>query len=235
MTPPRNLGRYQRAASFLELYGSADERMLGNPALLPEQGTNADLALWIDRRGSRASISSRTTVFGGQADRLIIWVPTSAGPTRAENSAATVYGLEQELRLGLGRHMRLVGQGTITLTRNQSDTAAYQGRQLPEHPRYLAYVRSEAVRLPLAGTWGFSAYADATMLAHDYEDQANVTAVPARALVGAGLTLDWERARLRLTASGTNLANAASWDFSTWVVPGRSFFVTLAFDSLGNP
>jgi iron complex outermembrane receptor protein len=230
-----NLGRYERAASFLELYGSNDQRLLGNPALLPEKGTNTDLALWIDRTGPRTSISSRTTIFGALADPLIVWVPTNAGPTRAENSAARVYGVEQELRLGLGRHARLVGQGTITVTENQSDTAAYHGRQLPNHPRYMAYVRPEAVRLPLAGTWQLSAYADATMLAHDYSDQANLNAVPARALIGAGATLHWERAGLRLTVSGTNLANVRSWDFNAWDLPGRSFFVNLAFDSLANP
>jgi outer membrane receptor protein involved in Fe transport len=231
-----NLGRYTHAPSFLELYGAGDQRLLGNPALVPERGTNADLALWIDGAGRRASISSRTTLFGARADDLIAWIVTNGGPSRAENiSAARIYGVEQELRLGLGRHARLVAQGTITVAQDQSDTASSRGRQLPHHPRYLGYVRPEAARLPLAGTWELAAYADATLLAGDYDDPANLVPAPSRALIGAGATLCQRRARLCLTASGYNLANVPAWDLTTWPLPGRSFFVTLAFDSAAEP
>ena len=108
-----NIGRYQRAPSFLELYGNGNARLLGNPGLLPEQGINADLALWIDRAGPRGALVSRTTVFGGVANDLIYWSPSRGGPSRAENlPSARIYGVEQELRAALGRHLRVVGQGT---------------------------------------------------------------------------------------------------------------------------
>src|SRR4029079_18475964 len=38
-----NVGRYARIPSFVELYGNGTGRLLGNPDLLPERGTNADL------------------------------------------------------------------------------------------------------------------------------------------------------------------------------------------------
>ncbi len=67
-----NVARYAGAPSFLELYGNGSGRLLGNPTLLPERGDNADLALWIDSVGPRASLLSRTTLFGALADDLIL-------------------------------------------------------------------------------------------------------------------------------------------------------------------
>ena len=186
-TVKANLGHYERAASFLKLYGNGDERLLGNPLLVPERGTNADLALWIDHGARSIGVTSRTTLFGALTDDLITWIPNAQGISRAANvSRARVYGVEQELRLALGAHARVVAQGTITVAEDRSDNTATHGRQLPHHPRYLAYVRPEALRLPLGGTWEGEVYADATVLAGDYDNPNNQVAVRSRALVGDG-------------------------------------------------
>ena len=231
-TVKANVGHYERAASFLELYGNGDQRLLGNPLLVPERGTNADVALWVDHAGPSVGVASRTTLFGALTDDLITWIPNAQGISRAANiSRARVYGFEQELRLGIGAHARVVAQGTITATEDRSDNTATHGRQLPHHPRYMAYVRPQALRLPLAGTWEGEVYADATLLAHDYDDPNNHSRVPARALLGAGASVLWRRARLRATASVFDLANAQPFDFTDWPLPGRTFFFTIAFDS----
>ncbi len=228
-----NIGHYERAPSFLELYGNGDQRLLGNPGLVPEQGTNADLALWIDRAGTSIGVASRTTLFGALTEDLITWIPNAQGISRAANvNRARVYGLEQELRLVLGSHARVVAQGTITAAEDRSEDAAARGRQLPHHPRYMAYLRPQGVRFALGGTWEGEPYADVTVLAGDYADRNNQVAVPSRALIGAGLSVLWRRARLRATASVFDLANAhPAFDFTSWPLPGRSFFVTMAFDS----
>ena len=207
--------------------------MLGNPLLVPERGTNADLALWIDHGARSIGVTSRTTLFGALTDDLITWIPNAQGISRAANvSRARVYGVEQELRLALGAHARVVAQGTITVAEDRSDNTATHGRQLPHHPRYLAYVRPEALRLPLGGTWEGEVYADATVLAGDYDDPNNQVAVRSRALVGPGLSVLWRRARLRATASVFDLANAhPPFDFTDLPLPGRTFFLTVAFDS----
>ena len=137
-----------------------------DPALLPERGTNADLALWIDRAGPRGTLLSRTTVFGALADDLIYWLRSLGGPSRAVNlTSARVYGLEQELRATLGRHLRLVGQGTITVAVDESDLAASHGKQIAHYPRYMAYGRPELTHLPLPAGLELAAYVDAALFA----------------------------------------------------------------------
>ena len=231
-----NIGRYEHAPSFLELYGDGTGRLLGNPGLVPEKGTNADLALWIDRPGGRVEISSRTTIFGSLANDLIYWPRVSDGPSRAQNlTSARVYGVEQELRLGLGRHARLVAQATYTVAEDQSASPSMHGKQIPHHPRETAYARPEVVQVHLSRGLEFAAYADAAMMAGAYDDAADLKAVPAQVLVGAGASLLWPRAHLRVTASALNLTDLQNWNFSTWPLPGRTAFVALAYDSTMDP
>lgn len=230
-----NVGRYQHAPSFLELYGDGTGRLLGNPSLVPEKGTNADLALWIDRPG-RVEITSRTTVFGALASDLIYWPRTSDGPSRAQNlTSARVYGVEQELRLGLGRHVRLIAQATYTVADDQSASPSMHGKQIPHHPREAAYARPELLRVPLPGGLDFAAYTDAALLAGAYDDSTNLVHIPAQVLVGAGASLLWPRAHLRVTASALNLTDLQNWNFSYWPLPGRTAFVALAYDSTMDP
>ena len=227
-----NIGRYQRAPSFLELYGNGNDRLLGDPGLLPERGTNADLALWIDRAGPRGALLSRTTVFGALADDLIYWLRSSGGPSRAVNlTSARIYGLEQELRATLGRHLRLVGQGTITVAEDESDLAASHGKQIAHYPRYLAYGRPELTHVPLPAGLDLAAYVDAALFAGAYDDPADVRPIPAQLLIGAGLSLLWPRGRLRATLSALNLGDLqTTWVVGGWPLPGRTLFLALAYD-----
>ena len=227
-----NLGRYQRAPSFLELYGNGNERLIGDPGLLAERGTNADLALWIDRAGPRGSLLSRTTIFGALANDLIYWLRSAGGPSRAVNlTGARIYGLEQELRATLGRHLRFVGQGTITVAEDESDLAASHGKQIANYPRYLAYGRPELTHLPLPGGLDLAAYVDAAFFTGAYSDPADVRPIPSQLLLGAGLSLFWPRGRLRATLSALNLSDLqASWVLGGWPLPGRTLLLALAYD-----
>ncbi len=234
LTLKANVGRYARPPSFLELYGNGSDRLLGDPALLPERGTNADLALWLDRPGARLAITSRTTLFGALADDLIYWQPNAEGPARATNlAAARVYGAEQELRMEVGRHLRAVAQATATVAVDGSASSVSHGRQIPHIPRYAAYARPELGRIAWPGGVEMGAYADATLWAGNYDDAANVVRVPTQVLVGAGLTVLWLRAHLRATASALNLTDLDTWTFTYWTLPGRTLFLTLAYDSSG--
>jgi iron complex outermembrane receptor protein len=245
-----NLGRYQRAPSFLELYGNGNDRLLGNPGLLPERGTNADLAVWIDRAGPWGALVSRTTVFGALADNLIYWLRSSGGPSRAVNlTSARIYGLEQELRATLGRHFRVVGQGTVTVAEDESDLAASHGKQIAHYPRYMAYARPELTHVVVPPGLELGAYVDAALFAGAYEDSANVRPIPAQLLIGAGLSLLWPRGGVRATLSALNLGDLQTlWAVGGWPLPGRTLFLALAYDgaragelgggqlpSLGNP
>ncbi len=232
VTLKANVGEYRHAPSFLELYGDGTGRLLGNPSLVPESGTNADLAIWVDRPGARVSTASRTTLFGALADDLLYWQLASGGPSRALNlSSAHVYGVEQELQLGVGRHARLVAQGSYLVAHDESDNPTTHGKQIPHHPRVSAYARPEIVRIGLPCGMELGAYADVALLAGAYDDPANVYPVPTAALIGAGASVSRPRSRLRLAVSGLNLTDLPNWNLSTFPLPGRTVFVSLAYDS----
>jgi iron complex outermembrane receptor protein len=234
VTVKANLGRYARVPSFYELYGDgygSYGRTRGNPSLLPERGSNADLGLWLDGARGRWRVSSRTTAFGARVDDLIAWV-VGTGIARAENVAdARVLGAEQELRLGVGRHLGLVAQATVTDARAVGGGTSFDGRQLPFHPRYHGYGRAELMRVAVGRGLELAAFADADWRGRSYQDAANVIEVPARLLVGVGLSATVPRWRLRLTASGQNLTDSRALDVFYQPLPGRALFVALAWSS----
>jgi outer membrane receptor protein involved in Fe transport len=75
------------------------------------------------------------------------------------------------------------------------------------------------------------AYADATVLAGGYDDAANYFSIPSQILIGAGASLSRPEWGLRLTASALNLGDTPTWQVSNWPLPGRTLFVSLAYDS----
>jgi outer membrane cobalamin receptor len=225
-----NLGRYGRIPSFLELYGNGTGRLLGNAELAPERGSNGDLALWLDHRGERVTVSSRTVVFGALVEDLIQWQSSAWGQARADNiAAARVWGAEQELRLEPARWFRVVGQFTYLVATDASDNAARRGKQIPFHPRYRGYLRPELVRLGLPGGLTLSLYADGDLRGQTFADPANLQPFGTRLLLGAGAGLAWMDGRLRLTASAANLTASRVEDFGDWSLPGRSVYFALAY------
>jgi len=229
-----NVGRYARVPSFIELYGNGTALVLGNADLIPEHGTNADAGIWIDRSGPRLGVVSRTTAFASWVDDLIVWQFSSWGQGRADNVArARVLGVEQELRLEIGRRGRLVGQATVLDARDRSDNAAAFGKQLPFHPRYRGYLRPELVQVALPAGLALGAYADADLRTYDYADPANLVDLRSRLLVGCGVTVAWPRARLRVTASAANLTGTRREDVADWALPGRTVFLALAYAPIG--
>ena len=230
-----NAGRYARVPSFIELYGNGTAFILGNGDLVPEHGTNVDLGVWVDRTGDFIGITSRTTLFGARVNDLIQWQYSSWGQARADNiGRARIAGVEQELRLALGRWSRVVGQGTFLDARDDSDNAATHGKQIPYHPRWRAYLRPELVKIPLPGGLELGAYVDADARLQSYSDGANLLDRQRRVLIGCGASLAWPGARLRLTASGANLTDTRLEDVDAWSLPGRAVFVALAYTPVGG-
>ncbi len=236
VTLKANVGRYARAPSFLELYGGTG-RLLGNPALTPERGTNGDVSLVVDG-GSRVHVSSTSAAFGAEVTDLIEWTHDSYGHARAQNlGAARIAGVEEELRVAAGRFARFVGQGTFLDARDESDNPAHHGHQLPLRPRWQAYARPELVHLPLrrdgtgVGPLEASVFADASFFAGSYDDPTNLDELPSRVLVGAGLGVEAPRLGLRATCSAANLTDTSVWDMAYWSLPGRTIFLALAWRS----
>ena len=224
-----NVGRYARLPSFVELYGYT-RGVLGNPQLVPESGVNADLGVALAHRGAAAEWTAAVTAFGARVDDLIEW-RTTATQTRAENiGRARIWGVEAETRLRT-RRLALAGQATLTDARDESDVLANRGQQLVFHPRYRGYGRAEWSQPLAAGRWLAGVYADVDATAGNNRTP-RLGAIPARAFVGAGISLAYAPSALRLVISAANLTDARTQDFQDYPLPGRSLFVTLGWSSV---
>jgi outer membrane receptor protein involved in Fe transport len=231
-----NVGRYDRAPSFLELYAGSG-RLLGNPALRPERGTSGDVALTVDA-GPRSNVcvSSRTAVFGARVDDLIEWQPDPYGHSRADNiAAARILGAEQELRLAVGAWGRVVAQATYLEALDRSGVPAHDGKQLPFRPRWQGYLRPELARLsvPRGSDGGvvFGAYVDGAVVGGLYDSPSNIHALPTRFLLGAGVSAEVPRWGLRAVLSGQDLTRTWTNDLADYPVPGRTIYLALVWQA----
>jgi iron complex outermembrane receptor protein len=228
-----NAGRYARVPSFRELYGN-NGVLLGNPILLPEIGWNADAGASFHPVGHRVKLDGRVALFGALVEDLIEWEMNAQGQARADNvSRARIWGLEQELRLAVGRRVLVTGQVTYTDARDAGEMPARRGRQLPGRPRYHGYLRPELRHLFNRSWVSAGVYLEGDLRAGTFGDSNNQWAVPSRLLMGAGVNVDMPRAGMRLAVSGRNLGDSRTFgesrDFDTinYPLPGRSLFLSL--------
>ncbi len=226
-----NGGRYARLPTTFERYGN-NGRVMGNPTLVPEWGWNADLGGTVTLGASEGTgLTVDGAIFGSRVHDLIDW-QSGVRTSRARNvDEARVLGVELSTDARLGRHARLVAQGTYTDARDASEIAARRDKQLPNRPRVRAYGRPELRRLAIGGGWHAGVYGDCDVTGGNYLDPANVISVPARVLFGAGAHIESPSATWRLVVSAFNLADAQVTDLLNYPLPGRSLFFTLAWHS----
>jgi iron complex outermembrane receptor protein len=228
-----NLGRYGRLPSQLERYGNTG-RILGNPDLVPEKGTNADVGAHWAHPGERVRVSLDAALFAVWARDLIVFRQSGGFYRPANLGRARVLGGEASAALEWARHLRLFGQVTLTDARNQEDVSGSKDHQIPHRPRLRAYARPEAMNLPIWGRWRWGLYADVDVTGGNYQDSANQVRTPARTLFGAGGHLEAPHWGLRLLASAYNLSNSQIVDLVGYPLPGRSVFFTLQW-TLSEP
>ncbi|MES1172193.1 MAG: TonB-dependent receptor, partial [Bacteroidota bacterium] len=228
-----NVGRYARIPSFVELYGY-NRGVVGNAELRPERGWNADVGVVVTqggrggRDGDQPTLLTSATLFGAEVEDLIGW-RTYSYQTRAENvSRARIWGVELELRL---RHRRLAltTQATLTDARDRGDIAASRGQQIAHHPRYRGYGRAEW-RQPI-GPVAWVTYADVDGSAGNFSTASRYGALPARALVGAGVGVEHAGSGVRFVVSALNITDTRTPDFPGYPLPGRSLYASLGWSS----
>ncbi|HVR64261.1 MAG TPA: TonB-dependent receptor, partial [Polyangia bacterium] len=230
LTFKANVGRYARQPSFLELYGDSGF-VEGDPNLRPERAVNGDVGASVRLENARGALAIDGALFGAAVSDLIQFQQDAYGRSHPENvGRARILGVEASADGRLGPHGRLVAQATFTDARDTSDNTGSRGRQLPLRPRFRAYVRPEA-RAVAVGPVRAGVYADADVTGGNYIDAANFNQLPARLLFGAGATVEWPRAGLRVTASLQNIGNSSISDVTGLPLPGRALFVTLAGDT----
>jgi outer membrane cobalamin receptor len=222
-----NAGRYARLPSLIELYGNTG-LLLGDPTLKPERGLNADMGPVLSWSNGSSRVSWSTAAFVSFIDDLIEY-QYGSGHARPRNvGSARILGVESEANLRFGRHFRATLSGMVSDPRNTSPIDAEHGQQLPYRPRYRFFARPEWRAVQITAQTFLGIYAECDATAKNYLVPTNIASVPSRLLFGAGAYVDLPAGfAVRFTAQ--NLANSAINDLSGYPLPGREFYLTLAW------
>jgi len=115
-------------------------------------------------------------------------VTTGALVARALNVGdSRLAGVEAAASARLARTATLSANYTYLYSAQVSATPSYDGKPLPQRPAHSIYGRIDVARV-VRGHLGV-VWADATWIGGNYLDQAALSEVPARRLLGAGLKL----------------------------------------------
>lgn len=214
-----NIGRFQRAPNFSELFGNTGT-VVGNADLEPETGINRDVGFlatagssgWLDRA------QLEFVYFHNNVSDLISFEQASRSQFRAFNIGnARIVGQEVTLTGGLLQHVNLEFNYTHQDTANLSAPPNPFGNQLPFRPADELFARTE-----LFNDWG-KIYYEYTYISSDPTDPINFTPVPGRSISTVGLVAT-PRPWLALKFEAVNITNADVRDLAGFPLPGLSFF-----------
>jgi iron complex outermembrane receptor protein len=240
-----NVGRWARVPTLAELFGNRGV-IVGNPALAPETARNADVGGRVTPPavGPFSDAGLEYAWFDQSIDDLILLVQNSQRIVRPENvTSASVRGHEVSMRTRVGRHLGFAANYTHQDTEDTGDVRPLHGKQLPGRPADEGYARvdvdwSRLRPLPLgraaARVWPGRISYEANVIADNFLDRANVRRVSSRVLHDVAVSVELPVSALRLTVEGKNLGDDQTRDVLGFPLPGRSFFVTLAWNFGGR-
>jgi outer membrane receptor protein involved in Fe transport len=213
-----NIGRYQRAPNFAELFGNAGS-VQGNAALQPETGINRDAGFiltvgahrWLDRLQLEYAYfyNNITDLIAFQQQSRTIFKAVNIGSARIDGSELAITGAAFS-------HVSLDFNYTHQDPTNLSGHSPY-GNQLPLRSADALFLRPEVFN-----QWGKVFY-EFTYLSSDPTDPANFIIVPSRAVHTVGTVLT-PRPWLAIKFEAANIANADIRDLGDFPLPGLSFF-----------
>lgn len=241
-----NVGHFERAPTLPERYGDRGF-IRGNPALRPERALNADAGVVL--RGEAGGLRARAEVAAYLRDvrDLIALVQVNRMRFQPFNvAAATVRGVEAQLRASWRDRVELTASYALTDARAADDVPSIGGRAVPGVPAHDFYAAA-------TGRWrhrrvgAVTLRADVSYVSAAWMEEKNLDdlVIPARTLVGASLA--WAPAfapRFTVTASAANLLDvrtvtrpfldgsagvAPVVDFLGYPLPGRSLFASVSF------
>jgi len=215
-----NAGSYLRLPDLTELYGDQGT-IIGNAALRPESGVNADLGITASAArpgGPFRDLRVEAVVFENRAEDLILYVFNSQSTVVARNlGAARIRGAEFSLSFAAGRRF----SGSLNAARQWAvDTSETytNGRQLPLRPR-----DEISASAGLAAGRGRVAW-DFTYVGPNYTDTINSEGgrLPARYLHD----LSYRRplsTHLEASVEVRNIFDEQTVDVMRFPLPGRAF------------
>lgn len=212
-----NVGSYYREPSFSELFGSIG-LIKGNPALIAEHGTNADIGFTMQ---ASKTLTINASLFASWRDELIVTVFNAQGVGRAINSGeAEVAGIELSAKQKLSDRFAFRGNLTWQHARSTNATSGFYDKQLPGEAQLSAFARLDYK----AGQW--QAWLESELEQGRYYDRANLLEAADNAVHNLGV--DWRRQPWRTGLSIQNLADDNIEDFNGYPRPGRSLFFSFS-------
>lgn len=215
-----NVGYFQRAPNFAELFGNTGT-VIGNIDLKPESGLNADLGFvanwgawrWLDRSLLQLAL------FNTDYRDLIVFESFDPAQFRPSNvGSALVRGVEVSGELDALRHVGLEANYTYTDSEDTSGRRNYDGKQLPLRPANELFLRANVFNARARG------YYEYTFISSNPTSIAGFNTVPDRSIHTIGAALlprDW----LEFKCEAANLANADLRDLGDFPLPGLTLFI----------
>lgn len=127
-------GQYLRPPDFTELFGNRGS-VIGNPSLLPESSTSADLGFRTTLDGPKVNLVCDIAGFRSDTRNKIVFIQNSQRTVRPINvKGARIQGVEAALTLGVFDAFQSRTSLSRSWTENLSEASAYAGNQLPGIP-----------------------------------------------------------------------------------------------------
>ncbi len=218
-----NIGRYGRVPSFTELFGNRGT-LIGNPALVPEQGVNVDAGLearfW--DLGFLRSLRLEPVFFWRDVDELILLRRNSQSAATFVNvGSAEIIGAElggsAEADWGTRLVLALTWQNAV------NHTGARDGRRLPGLAEGVGYLRLDQQigrALP---------FYELNFDSGNFLDEDNFLDVAPRQIHSAGVEWGFTRQGLTVTIQAVNLTDNQVADVAGFPLPGLSILGTIAW------
>jgi outer membrane receptor protein involved in Fe transport len=241
-----NVGHFERAPTLPERFGDRGF-VRGNPLLRPERALNADVGAVL--RGERDGLRGRVEVAAYLRDvrDLIALVQVNRSRFQPFNvGAATVRGVEAQLRASWRDRIELTASYALTDARAGDAVAGIAGRAVPGVPTHDLFAAVTG-RWRHARVGAINLHADVSYVSAAWLEETNLDdlVIPARTLVGASFA--WTPAfasQVTVTLSATNLLDARTvtrtlrdgsagvspvLDFLGYPLPGRALFAAVSF------
>jgi len=228
-----NVSRSSRLPSFFELFGDTGP-VRGAPDLRPERGTIFDAGLTLSHgfHDDRDVVTLEAFVFRSVMEDLIGLVQLAQGVATHKNvGRARLQGLELGGSTDLLGHVRVRAGYTLLDSLNRSGEPAYGGKVLPYRPRTRWGARAELYGRPVRVLDEVALFVDAAWQAGNFVDEANLSAIPARTLVGAGAHAFLPGRRWKLVVTARNLTDAHVSDLVGYPLPGRSIDASVGWQA----
>ncbi len=223
-----NLGRYTRAPTLGELYGTSLV-VHGNAALAPERGVTLEAGGRFAHRlpGAAAPLYVAATGYARRTNELVKYEPSLNYVVPENVGIADTAGFELEAGAGFMRFFTAALNVTFADFRDRTPDQQLKNSLLPFQPRLVIAPALEATT-PRLGTWLRRATFGARLVyqASRYGDDAGLRVIPEQAPIDLDAALVARGGALVMRARVSDVFDAQRFDALGFPLPGRSAFVS---------